>query len=50
MWTAPQARMLMTSPAVQILRFAQSRFPAVLPGGVIDSAPLMFPHSERPLP
>ena len=50
MWTAPQARMLMTSPAVQSLRFAQSRFPAVLPGGVIDSAPLMFPHSERPLP
>ena len=50
MWTAPQARMLMTSPAVQILRFAQSRFPAVLPGGVVDSAPLMFPHSERPLP
>ena len=50
MWTAPQARMLMTSPAVQILRFAQSRFPAVLPGGVTDRAPLMFPNSERPLP
>lgn len=50
MWTAPQARMLMTSPAVQILRFAQSRFPAVLPGGVADSHPLMFPNSERPLP
>lgn len=50
MWTAPQARLLMTSPAVQILRFAQSRFPAVLPGGVVDSHPLMFPNSERPLP
>lgn len=50
MWTAPQARMLMTSPAVQIIRFAQSRFPAVLPGGVTDSNPLMFPNSERPLP
>lgn len=50
MWTAPQARMLMTSPAVQLIRFAQSRFPAVLPGGVTDSAPLMFPNSERPLP
>lgn len=49
MWTAPQARMLMTSPAVQIIRFAQSRFPAVLPGGVTDSHPLMFPNSERPL-
>ena len=50
MWTAPQARLLMTSPAVQILRFAQNRFPAVLPGGVADSHPLMFPSSERPLP
>ncbi|WP_323718644.1 nitrous oxide reductase family maturation protein NosD [Paracoccus aminovorans] len=50
MWTAPQARMLLTSPAVQILRFAQSRFPALLPGGVTDSHPLMFPNSERPLP
>lgn len=50
MWTAPQARVLMTSPAVQILRFAQNRFPAVLPGGVADSHPLMFPNSERPLP
>ncbi|MFC3568878.1 nitrous oxide reductase family maturation protein NosD [Paracoccus sp. TOH] len=50
MWTAPQARMLLTSPAVQILRFAQSRFPALLPGGVTDSHPLMFQNSERPLP
>lgn len=50
MWTAPQARLLLTSPAVQILRFAQSRFPAVLPGGVTDSHPLMFPNSERPIP
>ena len=50
MWTAPQARMLMTSLAVQIIRFAQGRFPAVQPGGVTDSAPLMFPNSERPLP
>ncbi|KGJ04361.1 carbohydrate-binding protein [Paracoccus halophilus] len=50
MWTAPQARMLLTSPSVQIIRWAQARFPAVLPGGVTDSNPLMFPNSERPLP
>lgn len=50
MWTAPQARLLLTSPAVQILRFAQGRFPGLLPGGVTDSHPLMFPNSERPLP
>lgn len=49
MWTAPQARLLMTSPAVQILRWAQKRFPAVLPGGVTDSRPLMFPNFERPV-
>ena len=43
MWTAPQARLLLTSPAVQVIRWAQSRFPATLPGGVVDSAPLMAP-------
>jgi nitrous oxidase accessory protein len=43
MWTAPQARLLITSPAVQVIRWAQSRFPATLPGGVVDSAPLMAP-------
>lgn len=46
MWTAPQARLLMTSPAVQVIRWAQSRFPATLPGGVVDSAPLMAPPPE----
>jgi len=48
MWTAPQARLLMTSPAVQVIRWAQSRFPATLPGGVLDSAPLMAPPEARP--
>jgi nitrous oxidase accessory protein len=43
MWTAPHARLLITSPAVQVIRWAQSRFPATLPGGVLDSAPLMAP-------
>ena len=31
------------SPAVQVLRFAQSEFPGLHPGGVTDSAPLMQP-------
>jgi nitrous oxidase accessory protein len=48
MWTAPQARLLMTSPAVQVIRWAQSRFPATLPGGVVDSAPLMAPPEVTP--
>ncbi|WP_322997224.1 nitrous oxide reductase family maturation protein NosD [Castellaniella sp.] len=40
-WRAPNARLLLNSPAVTIVRWAQSQFPAILPGGVIDSAPLM---------
>ena len=48
MWTAPQARLLVTSPAVQVIRWAQSRFPATLPGGVVDSAPLMAPPDVTP--
>lgn len=41
LWTAPLAKVLINSPAVQIIRWAQSQFPALLPGGVIDSRPLM---------
>jgi len=41
LWTAPQARVLTSSPAVQVVRWAQARFPALLPGGVTDSHPLM---------
>jgi len=40
-WQYPSARLLTNSPAVQILKYAQSAFPAVHPGGVLDSAPLM---------
>ncbi|WP_293962059.1 nitrous oxide reductase family maturation protein NosD [Sneathiella sp.] len=40
-WKYPSARLLMNSPAVQILKYAQNQFPALHPGGVIDSAPLM---------
>lgn len=43
LWTQPAARFLLGSPAVQIIRWAQSAFPALLPGGVVDSAPLMRP-------
>ena len=41
LWTAPRAKLLLNSPAVQVLRWAQSQFPAILPGGVVDSHPLM---------
>jgi len=41
LWSQPAARLLTGSPAVQLIRWAQSSFPATLPGGVVDSAPLM---------
>ena len=43
LWTAPQAKILINSPAVQVIRWAQREFPAILPGGVVDSHPLMAP-------
>jgi nitrous oxidase accessory protein len=48
LWTAPQAKVLVNSPAVQIIRWAQAQFPALLPGGVIDSRPLMAPVTPPP--
>ena len=42
-WRFPAAKLLMNSPATQAIRFAQSAFPAIHPGGVIDSRPLMRP-------
>ena len=43
MWRYPLAKLLLNSPALQVLRWAQSEFPALRPGGVTDSAPLMAP-------
>ena len=43
LWTLPQAKVLVSSPAVQMVRWAQARFPALSTGGVVDSAPLMRP-------
>jgi len=48
LWTHPAAKVLANSPAVQIVRWAQSKFPALYPGGVIDSAPLMRPARTPP--
>lgn len=41
LWSQPAAGLLLGSPAVQLIRFAQAQFPATLPGGVLDSFPLM---------
>lgn len=43
LWSQPAAGLLTGSPAVQIVRWSQRDFPATLPGGVRDSAPLMRP-------
>ena len=42
-WRHPLAKLLLNSPAVQILKWAQSEFPGLHPGGVNDIAPLMLP-------
>ncbi len=48
LWRTPLARLLMDSPVMEALRFAQSQFPALMPGGVIDSHPLMAPPALPP--
>lgn len=47
LWTAPQAKVLVNSPAVQLLRWAQAQFPALYPGGVVDVHPLISPPPKR---
>ncbi|MGD8934646.1 MAG: nitrous oxide reductase family maturation protein NosD, partial [Gammaproteobacteria bacterium] len=43
LWRHPLAKLLLNSPALQILKWAQSEFPGIHPGGVTDTAPLMLP-------
>ena len=40
-WRAPAARLLVNSPAVSVVKWAQQQFPAIMPGGITDSKPLM---------
>jgi nitrous oxidase accessory protein len=43
LWSQPAAKLLLGAPVVQLLRWSQAAFPAVLPGGVVDSYPMMAP-------
>ena len=43
LWTQPSAKMLLGSPAIQLIRWAQKEFPSLLPGGVMDDQPRMRP-------
>lgn len=48
-WRHPLAKLLLNSPSTQLLAWAQSAFPTLLPGGVTDSAPLMdVPGGSNP--
>ncbi|MEO1249677.1 MAG: nitrous oxide reductase family maturation protein NosD, partial [Pseudomonadota bacterium] len=39
LWTQPAAKLLLGSPAIQLVRWAQKEFPALRPGGIIDDKP-----------
>lgn len=45
-WQYPEAKVLLDSPSVLLLRWVQKQFPVLKPGGVKDSFPLMQP--QRP--
>ena len=46
LWTQPSAKLLIGSPAVQLIRWAQRNFPSLLPGGIVDDRPLMKPREH----
>ncbi len=45
-WRYSSAKLLLNSPAVAVVRWSQSQFPSLYPGGVIDSYPLMREPDE----
>lgn len=47
LWTQPAAKLLLGSPAVQLIRWSLSTFPSLNPGGVVDSRPLMRPVPQH---
>lgn len=47
LWKYPLAKLLVSSPALQTLRFVQEQLPTLYPGGAIDSYPLM---ASPPIP
>ena len=43
LWKYPLVKLLLSSPAVETLRYVQQQLPTLYPGGAIDSFPLMSP-------
>ena len=54
LWSTPDARHFLSSPAFAVLRMVSAQLPPVLVGGVVDTAPLMrpppLPHYPQPGP
>ncbi|WP_372870373.1 nitrous oxide reductase family maturation protein NosD [Shewanella sp.] len=46
-WKYPEAKILLDSPAVLMLRYIQRQFPVLRPPGVRDSFPMMNPISDE---
>lgn len=46
LWRHPLAKLLLAGPAARLLRWAQTQFPVLHPGGVVDRAPLMTPPPQ----
>ena len=44
-WRHPLAKLLLNSPSLQLIKWVQSEFPTLHPGGVTDSRPLMLPSA-----
>lgn len=44
LWKNSNTKVLLNSPAIQLLKWSQSHFPALLPGGAKDSFPLLKPN------
>lgn len=49
LWLYPQVRLLMNSPAIELLRWVQRAFPVTRSPGVRDSYPLMHHTARAPL-
>ncbi|UIP88532.1 nitrous oxide reductase family maturation protein NosD [Pseudomonas phenolilytica] len=47
LWMYPQVRLLMNSPSIEVLRWAQRAFPVVKSPGVQDSHPLMHLPTQK---
>ncbi len=46
LWRNSNTKVLLNSPAIQILKWSQSYFPSLLPGGAQDSYPLLQPTKQ----